>query len=248
MRIKPVLLSLSVFAAFGAAASAAHAIPLITNGNFELTTNGGNKQLAAGASTTAANRTTLVGWNSSNGSDGGYNFVLNGSIVTTSASTLGLRGANNGFTASPTGGNIFASDPLYYPGVLTQVVSGLTVGSLYTLSFDYALAQQTGYSGANLNDYWQVGFGSATQNTAMLSIPDGGFSGWKTATMNFTATSTSQVLSFLAKGSATGAPPFLLLDNVAMDSAVPEPGTWSLLLGGLGVLGLMARRRRSKQA
>jgi len=246
MRIKSVLLSLSVLAALSA--NLAHA-NLIVNGGFEQVTNGTNKRLSYTTPTTG-DRTTLTGWTSYNGSDGGYNFVLNPSTATTSSSALQLYG-NNGFTASPTGGNFFASDPLYYPGYLYQSVGGLTVGASYLLTFDYALAQQVNYTGANTNDYWQVGFGNTFLNSNPLSIAQGGFSGWKSATMSFTATSATQFLSFLAKGDAAGAPPFMLLDNVSMDvvtSKVPEPATWSLMLGGLGALVFMARRRRDKQA
>lgn len=246
MRLKSALLSLSALAALSA--NLAHA-NLITNGGFELTTSGGNKRLSYTAPTTA-DRTTLVGWTSYNGNDGGYNFVLNAGTATTSSSALQLYG-NNGFSASPSGGNFFASDPLYYPGYLYQSVGNLTVGASYLLTFDYALAQQVNYTGSNLNDYWQVGFGNTFQNTNPLSIDQGGFSGWKSATMSFTATSATQFLSFLAKGSSAGAPPFMLLDNVSMDvmaSKVPEPASWSLMLGGLGVLGFLARRRRNRQA
>jgi hypothetical protein len=247
MRIKSVLLSFSVLAALaGLNADLAHA-NLIVNGNFEQTTNGGNKRLAA-SPTTVADRTTLTGWTSSNGTDGGYNFVLNGAGATSASSVLRLRGDNNGYVTSPNGGNIFASDPMYYPGTLSQTIGGLSVGSTYLLTFDYALAQQTNYTGPN-SDFWQVSFGKDTQQSSTLTIADGGFSGWKTASMLFTAGSVSQVLSFLAVASSPGAPPFMLLDSVAMNpsSKVPEPSTLSLLLGGFGVAGLVAYRRRSRK-
>jgi len=242
MRIKSILLSLSVLAALSA--SVVNATPMITNGNFELTTNGTNKQLSSTV-TKDADRTTLVGWTSSNGNDGGYNFVLNGSIANTKESAIWLQSRDNGFTTSPVGGNVFASDAMYHPGTLSQTVKGLSVGGFYTLTFNYALAQQVGFTGANQDNYWQVGFGKSTQKTSFLSIPDGGFSGWKTASMTFAATSVSEALSFLAKGTSPGAPPFLLLDNVSMTNAVPEPATWTMMLAGLGLIGLLARRRRA---
>ena len=104
---------------------------------------------------------------------------------------------------------------------------------------------QVGFTGANNNNYWQVVLGNTSQNSSALSIANGGFSGWTTSTMTFTATSASEVLSFLAKGTTPGAPPFLLLDSVSLTAAVPEPETWAMLLGGLGLVGFMARRRRA---
>jgi hypothetical protein len=246
MRIKSILLSLSAIAALSA--GVAHASTnLVANGNFEATTNGSNKQLSATV-TNDANRTTLTGWTSSNGNDGGYNFVLDTSIANTYNSAIWLKSENNGYTASSKGVNVFASDALYYPGTLSQTINGLSVGSAYTLKFDYALGQQVGFDGANSDNSWLVGFGGATQNTSALSIANGGFSGWKSATMTFTATSASQALSFLAQGSAPGAPPFMLLDGVSLTAAVPEPSTWGMMLGGMALVGVAARRRRAKSA
>ncbi|HEX8603247.1 MAG TPA: PEPxxWA-CTERM sorting domain-containing protein [Pseudoduganella sp.] len=246
MRIKPVLLSFFAIAALGAGTAHASA-NLVANGGFETTTNGTNKQLSS-TITNASNRTTLDGWLSSNGNDGGYNFVLDTRIANTWDSAIWLKDNGNGYVASATRGNVFASDALYWPGVLSQTINGLAVGSAYTLTFDYALAQQVGFDGANGDNYWQVGFGGATQKSTALSIGNGGFSGWKTATMTFTAQSASQALSFLANGAAPGAPPFLLLDGVSLVSAVPEPATWGMLLGGLGLVGFLARRRAAKRS
>lgn len=245
MRIKSLLLSLSAVAALSGAYAHA-ATNLVKNGNFESVSNGTNKQLSSSI-TNNAKRTTLIDWTSSNGNDGGYNFVLNSNIATTWDSAIWLKGNNNGWTKSANGGNIFVSDSQYWPGVLSQTITGLTAGSQYTLNFDYALAQQVGFNGANTNNYWQVMFGNSTQNSNALSIANGGFSGWNTSSMTFTATGASQVLSFLAKGSP-GAPPFLLLDSVSMTAAVPEPSTWAMLAAGLGLIGFAARRRMTKQA
>ena len=242
MRINAILLSLSAIAAMGAAQASTN---LVANGGFEQTTNGTNKQLSSTV-TDEANRTTMTGWTSSNGNDGGYNFVLDTKTAPTRASAIWLETDGNGYDPLSGRGNVFASDSQYWPGTRSQTISGLTAGSVYTLSFDYALAQQVGFDGANTNNYWQVGFGGATQNSTALSIADNGFSGWKTATMTFTASGASQVLSFLAKGEAPGAPPFLLLDGVSLVSAVPEPATWGMLLGGLGLVGLLARRRAKR--
>jgi len=246
MRIKSILLSLSAVAVLSASVAQA-STNLVANGNFEATTNGTNKQLSSSV-TTDVNRSTLVGWTSSNGNDGGYNFVLDSSIANTSNSAIWLQSQNNGYSASAGGGNVFASDALYYPGTLSQTINGLSIGSSYTLKFDYALAQQVGFTGANSNNTWQVGFGGATQDASLLSIANGGFSGWKTATMTFTASSVSQALSFLAQGSSPGAPPFLLLDGVSLVAAVPEPSTWGMMLGGIVLLGFLARRRATRQA
>src|SRR5471030_1474245 len=212
MRIKSILLSLSAIAALSA--GVAHASTnLITNGDFESTTYGSNKQLASSVSAAAADidhRTTLTG--------------------------------------SATSNNVFASDALYYPGVLSQTVNGLQVGKAYTLTFNYALGQQVGFNDANSDNYWQVGFGVTTKDSNALSIATGGFSGWKTASMSFTAANARQALSFLANGATPGAPPFMLLDNVSLTAAVPEPSTWGMMLAGLGLVGLMMRRRAAKQA
>ncbi|NYE62239.1 hypothetical protein FHW58_003454 [Duganella sp. 1224] len=256
MRIKTVLLSLSAIAALSASVANAASTNLIQNGDFSQTTNGNNNQV--GHTAGVSGETMLNGWTSYDGNNGGYNFVLNSNQVTTTASRIWLQS----FTAQSNGGNFFASDSQWHPGVLSQTINGLTVGSKYTLTFDYALGQQTGFTGGN-TDYWQVLFGqsasahnlehgltpanTAVQNSDALTIAQGGFSGWHTASMTFTAQDASQVLSFFAKG-AEGAPPFLLLDNVSMTAAVPEPSTWGMLLGGMGLVGFMARRRAAKRA
>lgn len=238
MQLKSILLSLTAVAALTAGV-AVKAAPQVVNGGFELTTNGTNKQLSASPNSDP-NRTTISGWTSSRGpGDGGYNFVLDTKIINTWDSAIWLKN----YSSTLDRGNVFASDADYYPATLSQTISGFTPGATYTLNFDFALGQQTGFDGANLNQFWLVGMGDSTMASSMLSIDNGGFSGWYSGSMQFVAGGASQVLSFLAQNTAPGAPPFLLLDNVSIQSAVPEPATWGMMLGGLGLIGLMARRR-----
>jgi hypothetical protein len=76
-------------------------------------------------------------------------------------------------------------------------------------------------------------------STALIDLANHAFSGWQSETVDLTANSTSDVLSFLAYGNVQ-LPPFALLDGVSMNQVTPEPSTLPLLLtglmGGLGVL------------
>jgi hypothetical protein len=78
-----------------------------------------------------------------------------------------------------------------------------------------------------------------------VTDPSNGFTGWRYTTLIFTATSTSEVLSFLAVGTPSGEPPFSLLDGVSM--VVPEPGSLTLMLGSMIGLGVLAWRERLKR-
>ena len=74
------------------------------------------------------------------------------------------------------------------------------------------------------------------------------------ATMLFTATATTELLTLDGEGlcdsgncgeGTSGAPPFALIDNVAL-TAVPEPSTWAMMLLGFVGVGFMAYRRRNQ--
>ena len=225
------------FAAIGLLTCAISAnAALITNGSFE--SNGGGGQLGF--------NTSATGWTVPSGSTASYFFIFgsgtaDGPGVAGQYGNLQLWGPGNGSAnglpaSSPDGGFFIGSDPVFQNGAISQTVTGLTAGDLYKLSFYWAGAQQYTFNEAT-TEGWQVTFGSQTQSTATVSTPNHGFSPWQLQSFNFTATSGTQVLSFLSTGGPSSSiPPFALLDGVSL-TQVPEPGSWTLLLGGLGVLG-----------
>jgi len=178
-------------------------------------------------------------------------------------STLDSSGAHKGqyyFSlyqypgASPNGGNYFLADG--DPGfntALQQTVTGLTIGSTYQVSFWQAAGQENcgvddgatcdPPGGANLTGLWQVTFGGTTRTSTMMTTTPHGLTGWNQQTMTFTATGTSQLLSFLAVGTPAGAPPIVMLDGITIN-AVPEPETGTLWGLGLVTLALVKLRRK----
>jgi hypothetical protein len=149
---------------------------------------------------------------------------------------------------SPQGGDFVQSDStptLSLP--ITQTISGLTVGQSYNLAFYQAAGQELYGTGAT-TDQWEVSLGSQTQYSALMSIPQGGIFPWQTQSMTFNATSTSEVLSFIAIGTG-GVPPQIFLDGVDLESTVPEPSALMLLtgVGAVCAMGRMSRRWRANR-
>jgi len=215
------------------AGAAGHATDLITNGGFE--SNTGNGQVGV--------NTSVTDWTVTDIGNGTYTFLYAaGTADTTGANgqyvNVALWGPNDGSAnglpaSSPAGGYYMAEDSDFQVGPIQQTINGLIVGDTYTLGFYWAAAQQYLFTGVNSSGF-EVSLGGQTFSTALDTIPSEGFSGWQYQTFNYTPTSSSELLSFLAYGSPQ-VPPFALLDGVSLNgtSAVPEPETWALLLTGL---------------
>jgi hypothetical protein len=242
---KRVLVSI---AALGFAAALPSAVygQLVTNGGFE--SNTGNGQLGYNA--------TATDWTVS-GAGTSYTFLFTAGGSSPSGTTADSGGApgqygtvslwgpgdgsNNGLTLSPTGGAFIGMDSSFQVGSISQTINGLTAGQTYALSFDWATAQQSGFTGATYGQ-WQVSLGSQTLNTSVSNIPTMGFSGWMHQVLDYTASGPTETLSFIAAGGPSGLPPFALLDSVSMQ-AVPEKGSGVAMLLGVVGFGVFARRR-----
>jgi hypothetical protein len=211
----------------------AHATQFITNGDF------------SGATGKINGTTVGSGWTST-----GYNFVFSDGSVKAGGIKLWTEadgGANtwNGLTVSGTG-NFAALDGKYQTGPIKETVTGLTVGKTYELTFDYAFSQQYGYNGATIQSL-AADIGGVSWDSGDFNVANHGFSGWQSAKVTFTATSASEVLSFLATGNLP-VPPFALVSDVSLTAAVPELSTWAMMLVGFAGLGFVGYRRGKNRA
>ena len=215
---------------------------LITDGSFS--NNGGGGQIGF--------NTTVAGWTVPSGSTSSYFFLFpagtaDGPGVTGEYTNVQLWGPGNGSpnglpASSPDGGAFVASDPAFQNGALSQTVGGLAVGSQSINSVSIGQARNRWALTGAPRRAGRSPSGSQTQSTSTVTTPNHGFSPWQLQSFTFTANSTSQVLSFLATGGPSSSlPPFSLLDGVSLNQVTitPEPTSWGMLLGGLGLLGGM---------
>jgi len=199
---------------------------LVTNGSFENTT----------ATDKAYFQNVVPGWS------GGSNLTFIDFPGTADDPNKYLTVYGPFPTTSPDGGNFVEADgDPPYAAAIYQTLSGLTVGQNYTVSFYQAAGQQLGFTGPT-TEQWAVSLGGDTQYTSLFSLPQGGVGPWQKVTMTFTASATSEVLSFLAVGTPGGAPPISFLDGVSV-LAAPEPATWAMMIFGFGAVGMASRRK-----
>lgn len=186
------------------------------------------------------------------------NLIVNGGFDTDASSwTSGAIGVGGyiSFFGNPAGSfllnnsGFLASDPF-----IEQTVSGLSIGTSYTIGFETALHVNFGGSSANTN----ASFGVFVDGSAVLLKHELG-AGFIADAIAFTATSASHTIRFAAELSAFGSAAVpgvtggisdvsYYLDNVSLTadstSAIPAPATAVLLLAGLAGLSRARRARR----
>jgi hypothetical protein len=231
--------------------SAANATDLVVNGGFENTTYGTtSSQFGAGYGGQG-----VTGWTGGSvyGADAIQMWFYGPTANSVSANTQWTPpDYGNHFypTMTPIDGSFVAldgdpGDPSQgvgpREGSISQTINGLEVGKVYTLTFDWAAAQLANRTGT-ITESLQVSIGNdLLVNTPTVTVLTGEFSGWMTQSYTFTASQTSEVLTFLSMGTPTGLPPMALLDDVSI--TVPEPASWAMMILGFGAIGFAMRRR-----
>jgi hypothetical protein len=241
MRVTTLIAAAAAVLSLGASAQAAN---LVTNGSFEQDSLGTSHEFGA----SIFYGQTVTGWTSA--ASNAFNLYMLPSQATGPTDIPTRFGEHGQFlwqlpAGDPDGGNFVALDgDTQYNGALTQTIGGLVVGQTYDLTFDWATAQYADRQGVT-TEKLVVDFGGQEVVTDTVVNPSEGSTPWRIEHFKFTATSVSQVLSFLSIGTPNGQPPVALLDGVSLTQAVPEPATWAMMIAGFGLVGGLARRRRA---
>lgn len=181
------------------------------------------------------------------------NLIVNGSFETgdltgwTSDSAYGLNAFGTTYGAGMDGTYWHWLAGYETPITTSQTVSGLTVGKTYTLKF----IQSSEYVNS---DQVRVTIGSDPSQifTGVPSNP-GDPAGnyywniWVEQQLSFVASATSEKIQFDTVGlNVSGYD--VGVDNVRLDAAAPEVGTWIMMVAGFGTVGAQLRLRQRRIA
>jgi hypothetical protein len=228
---------------------------LVQNGDFTATSvTGAGGYLCVNSGSSCSSQ--LTDWSATCSSGGCSGNLSPSSILIGNASAFNSAYPSPGLYWSgsitpPSGGNAVAidGDPKY-TSVLSQVVTGLTVGQTYELQFYQASSMEQSFSGAT-TEQWAVSLGGTTQDSTLMNTASQSSTPWTQQTLTFVASAVTETLQFASLGTPAGEPPVALLGDVDLfvasqsTQSVPEPVSAALL--GAGLLGVVVARRRVRQ-
>lgn len=111
-----------------------------------------------------------------------------------------------------------------------------TANQAYTLSFAFDNRAGVASASQGLEVLWGGAVVGSVNNSA------GG--NWQTVTYTVLGNGKNETLTFRALGTSDSYG--TSLDRVSLTDAVPEPETYAMMLAGLGMVGMLARRRRKQ--
>ncbi|MCH7341894.1 DUF642 domain-containing protein [Pelomonas sp. CA6] len=163
---------------------------------------------------------------------GAGSWITPGSISGWSVGSQGVE-LRNGISGQAQDGFNFAELDTSGNSSIWQSFSTVA-GVVYDLSFYYSSRPEQTSVGSN-GIQWSLGGLSGVVGKDLNT-------GWQLFQTQFTGTGSAMTLNFKAVGTSDSLG--TSLDNVRV-SAVPEPQSLALALSGLGMLGLLMRRRRA---
>lgn len=142
----------------------------------------------------------------------------------------------------------FASNGLLSAGEGIGQTVATTSGDIYRLEFGY-----TGENCPGCTTVFTVNIGGFSTDYSLIADASGFFGKPFTVASlpGYVATGGLTTLSFVVKSSTNFGNNDPIIDRVIFErtgsgvAAIPEPGTWALMLGGFGLLGGALRRRRA---
>jgi hypothetical protein len=172
------------------------------------------------------------------------NLVVNGGFDTDASGwtianvNVAAGGGYKTNVGNPPGSVLLYNPSIPSPPTASQTVTSLMPGAIYVISGDYANAAG--------KDVTQDSFGVAINGVFMFesaALPD---NGWHSFNFDFTATSTSALLSLEAQLNGSDRPYYI--DNISVQQT-PEPANllWLVGLGGIAS-GFIVRRKHIRRS
>jgi uncharacterized protein DUF642 len=228
MKISKITVFVASTLALMSGLSATHASSLLINGSFENITNFSDNTGQDTMTVNVGDSTTMPGW------------TVVGQAGRTAA--IAWIGPTNPFGLSASNGSYFLDLTGYqnggpFGGVQQTVATA--IGSIYRLTFDLGSSSSYGTPTGIVAEFNGVHPASFTSTLT-------GSNNWETESVLFTAGSLSTVISLIGNQGNN----YIGLDNVSVNfvssSATPIPAALPLFAGGLGLIGLVARRRKKQ--
>ncbi len=218
MKPSNTLLHIAALVAFAAAANAHATTELVVNGSFE----------ADQINSSWAPLSAVTGWTSSAAGNSAFEIQR--------GATQGGQGGFNPLAAA--GSQYLELNTDRFTSVSQTIATGAP--GLYSLSFAYSGRPDTaGQAVSTMNVYW----GDTLLTPTALIGNTGGV--WQSYAQTLVASNPFTVLRFESIGPVSSQTYGSYLDNVSVTSAVPEPETYGMMLLGLGLIGVVARRKKT---
>lgn len=203
---------------------AAHAGPVVVNGDFEA--------VQIGSPFFSPNPADIPGWTHSG--DAGDALLWNKGYCDSGGC---IQATGDGDQFVTLGGGFLQLGSASW----TTTVTGLTAGDHYNLNFKIAYegADTFGLAQSITADF-SSGATGGPQTFAATPNNTNYWAVWQSETMKFVATGPSAVVDFSVSNQIND----IGLDAVSVSASVPEPAAWAMMLVGVGGLGATLRRRR----